>query len=66
MKTNPVFKSLAARSPEVLGPEPERPAQGNPEPRPADAKTQRENHLYITVLEHSGFVGCRHWGLNEW
>jgi hypothetical protein len=65
MKTRPVLKSLADLSPEVLEPEPERPAQGNPEPSPADAKMQRENQLHITVPEHSGFVGYRHWGLNE-
>jgi hypothetical protein len=65
MKTRPVLKSLADLSPEVLEPEPERPAQGNPEPSPAEAKTQRENQLHFTVPEHSGFVRYRHWGLNE-
>ena len=65
MKTKPVYKSLADLSPEVLEPEPERPAQGSPEPSPADAKTQRENRPYTTVPEHSGFAGYRPWGLNE-
>ena len=65
MKTKPVLKSLADLSPEALEPEPERLAQGNPESGPADAKAQRESQLHITVLEHSGFAGYRHWGLNE-
>jgi hypothetical protein len=65
MKRKNVLKSLDDLAPEVLEPEPERPAQGNPEPSPADAKTQRENQLSTTVPEHSGLVGYRHWGLNE-
>jgi hypothetical protein len=63
MKPKPVLKSLAAFSPEVV--ERDRPEQGNLEPSPAAAKAQRENQLYIAVVEHVGFADYRHWGLNE-
>jgi hypothetical protein len=65
MKPKTVLKSFAELSPKVVEPEPDRPPQASPKPRPAGVQPFRPNQLFILVPEHSGFAGYPHWGLNE-
>ena len=65
MKPKTVLKSLSDLSSEILQAEPVRPMRVNPETRPADKTTQRQNQARIQVLEQPGFAGYSHWGLNE-
>jgi len=67
MKAKLIIKSLADLEIAGLAPEPDRPAQLNPPPIPADPKTkpERDNQSHLTVSERSGIGLYRHWGLNE-
>jgi len=65
MKRKTVVESFEGLSPEVVEPEPDRPAQASPKPRPASVQQPPETQLPILVPEHSGFAGYLHWGLNE-
>jgi len=65
MKRKTVLKSFDDLSPEVVAPEPERPAQASPKPTPASVQKPPETKLPIAEPEHSGFAGYPHWGLNE-
>jgi len=65
MKRKTVLKSLDDLSPEVVEPEPGRPAPASPKPTPASVQEPPETQLPILAPEHSGFAGYPHWGLNE-
>ena len=65
MKRKTVVESFDDLSPEVVEPEPDRPAQASPKPRPASVQQPPETQLPILVPEHSIFAGYPHWGLNE-
>jgi hypothetical protein len=65
MKPNIVLKSLDDISPEVVEPEPDRPAPDYLEWIPANLKEPRYIPLPDRESEHSGFAGYAHWGLNE-
>jgi len=65
MKPKRVLTSLAELSPEVVEPEPDRPAHAGPKPSAAGAQQPRETQLSILVPEHAGFAGYQRWGLNE-
>jgi hypothetical protein len=65
MKRNTVLKSLEDFSPEVVEPEPDRPAQDYLDLTPARLQEPRPASLPFRGSERSGFAGYPHWGLNE-
>jgi hypothetical protein len=65
MKPNIVLKSLDDIPPEVVEPEPDRPAPDYLELIPANLQESRYVPLPDRESEHSGFTGYAHWGLNE-
>jgi hypothetical protein len=65
MKRNTALESLDDFSPEVIEPEPDRPAPNYLESIPAGLREPLRVPLPIRKSEHSDWAAYQHWGLNE-
>jgi hypothetical protein len=65
MKRNTALESLDDFSPEVIEPEPDKPAPAYLEAIPAGLWVPRHVPLLIREPERSYSAGYPHWGLNE-